>query len=705
MDSIHIKQPKKPLALVVDDDNASRITMGAALRKAGFEIEQAASGKSGIALFDEKKPDLICLDVMMPQMDGFATCREIRKRPGGEYVQILMVTGLEDNESIEEAFRAGGNDFVSKPINWTMFSHRAHYMLRAGEALKDLYLSRSFLAKTQEIAKIGNWQVDLQNNLCTISPEALHILGLSGGPREEITVKELLDTLIGTEQPEIYATVEEAIRERKTFTVNFQKTLTDSSIRYIYMYGQVLRTESGAPEFLLGVVHDSTQMKQAEEEIRYLAFYDSLTGLANRTLFLNRLNSVLEHSKRKKQSFALLFMDIDQFKQINDTMGHHAGDILLKNTADMIKQSIRRVDTVAITSTEEPHTLVARHGGDEFVLILSDIASPESAAIAARRLIAAIPQKQVIDGQEISVSASIGISVFPEDGQEANALLKHADIAMYHAKKNGGNNYQFFKKSLNRAVLSRFTLEQDMKSAIANKEFSLHFQPQLHFLNRGIMGAEALIRWNHPKKGFMPPDKFIPIAEESGLILDINKWVIEEACRQNRIWKDKGLHPVRIALNLSGYKLAEQNIVQLLEQNLKKHSLPGDAIEVEVTENVLMRDTEAIVETLLGIKNLGIKVAIDDFGTGYSSLSYLTSFHVDVIKIDRSFVMHCSDKEKNRVIIKAIIAMGHSLGMKIVAEGIETEEQFRLLKEYGCDEYQGNYFSPPIPAIKFEKLI
>ncbi|MFT5699087.1 MAG: diguanylate cyclase (GGDEF)-like protein/PAS domain S-box-containing protein [Desulforhopalus sp.] len=696
---------KKPLALVVDDDNASRITMAAALRKAGFETEQASNGDSAIAIFLEKQPELIFLDVMMPGMDGFTTCREIRKCPGGEYVQILMVTGLDDSKSIEESFQAGGNDFFSKPINWTVFGHRARYMLRAGQALKDAHLSRRLLAQTQDVAKIGNWKIDFQNNLCSISAEAMSLLGLKPDSKEDLSISEMLDVIIGQNKPEVYTSVVDAIRDRDPFIINFQKETPAGAERHIYMHGEILRNETGIPDFLLGVIQDSTEMKRAEEEIRYLAFYDNLTGLANRTLFLDRLKKNIEYSDRKDRSFALLFMDIDNFKQINDTMGHHAGDILLKNTAEIIQQCVRRSDTVGVNGIDAPDNLVARHGGDEFVLILSEIGSPESAALVARRLLEAIPQTQIIENHEISVTASIGISIFPEDGSDTDVLFRHADTAMYHAKKSGRNNFQFFKQSLNEAAVARFSLEQDLKVALAQGDFVLYFQPQLQLLNEKIVGAEALIRWIHPEKGFIAPDQFISIAEDCGLIVDINKWVIRKACEQSRIWRDQGLPDIRIAVNLSGYRLAEQAIVETLQKNMVHYAVKGDALEVEVTENVLMHDTKAIVETLSGIKKLGVGVSLDDFGTGYSSLSYLTFFQVDAIKIDRSFVMGCTDNDKNRVIIKAIIAMGHSLGMKIVAEGVETLEHFHFLKEYGCDECQGFYFSPPVPANEFEQLV
>ncbi|TKB06453.1 EAL domain-containing protein [Desulforhopalus sp. IMCC35007] len=696
---------KKPLALVVDDDNASRITMVAALRKAGFETEQADNGEKAVDVFTLRQPDLVFLDVMMPGMDGFDTCRAIRACPGGEYVQILMVTGLDDTKSIEKSFLAGGNDFVSKPINWAVFGHRARYMLRAGKALKDAYLSRGLLAQTQDVAKIGNWKIDFQTGLCTISSEAMVLLGFGAEVKEDLSISEMLDLLIGQHKPDVYDTVVDSIRGRESFTINFQRETPQGSAQHIYMRGETLLNENRKPDFLLGVVQDITRMKRAEDEIRYLAFYDSLTGLANRTLFLDRLKKIIEYSERNGRSFALLFMDIDNFKQINDTMGHYAGDILLKNTAAIIKKCTRKSDTVGIKGLNSPGNLVARHGGDEFVLILAEIASPESAAIVARRLLEAIPQPQIIENQEISVTTSIGISVYPEDGTDTDVLFRHADTAMYHAKKIGRNNFQFFDESFNAAAVARFSLEQDLKVALANDDFILYFQPQFNLIDQKVVGVEALIRWNHREKGFIAPDQFIAIAEDCGLIVEINKWVIRAACEQSRKWSNKGLADVRIAVNLSGYRLGEQDIVGTLKANLDKFSLSGRNIEVEVTENVLMQNTEAIVETLKGMKELGVRVSLDDFGTGYSSLSYLTSFQVDVIKIDRSFVMGCISNNKNKVIIKAIIAMGHSLGMKIVAEGVETLEQFEFLKKYDCDECQGYYFSPAVPAIEIEQRL
>jgi diguanylate cyclase (GGDEF)-like protein len=471
------------------------------------------------------------------------------------------------------------------------------------------------------------------------------------------------------------------------------------------MHGEAILADKKDQEFMIGVIQDSSLMKQAEEEIRYLAFYDNLTGLANKALFQDRLNKTIDHSERSEQSFALLVLGIDNLALLNNSLGQSAGDILLKNTADIIRQSIRRSDSLAKTGQENLNSVLARQDGDTFALILTSLKSPDSAALVANRLLKETQEKLTIDGQEISALTSIGISVYPDDATDAETLLKHADTAMHHARKQGGNNYQFFKESLNQAVINRFALERDMKNALKNGDFTLYYQPQLRLSDKKIIGAEALIRWKHSEKGIIPPNKFIPTAEECGLIVDINRFVVKRACAQNRQWLNKGLPAIRIAINLSGYKLAEQNIEKTIKDYLKYYSLDGNAIEVEITENVLIQDTNDITKALYEIKELGIKIALDDFGTGYSSLSYLTSFQVDTIKIDRSFVMGCIGNQRNRVIIRTIIAMGHSLGMGIVAEGIETLEQYEFLKECECDECQGYYFSKPVPAEDFELLL
>ncbi len=697
---------KNSLAMVVDDDSSLRIVMSAALKKIGLDVIDAGGGNQAIELFKSEKPDIILLDVMMPEIDGFAVCKKIREQPDGQFVQILMVTGLEDVDSTQKAFDVGANGFVTKPMNHTMLGQRVLYMLRAGSAFRELHISQNQLAKTQELAKIGNWQIDFKSDEFNCSSEACILLGL-GSNDDRPLLEHFFSTIVPQDRQRVKQTLEKAIEDKKSTSIEYQICSSDTDKKYILNKSQMIYDEQSHPVMMLGIVQDVSQLKQAEEEIRFLAFYDGLTGLANRMLFMDRLEQTIEGATRHKKHFALLFLDLDNFKGINDSLGHHIGDLLLIKIAENIKKSIRGSDSATRLGDANPYenSVIARLGGDEFTILVTELNDPESAAVIARRLLRTIPTTHNFEGNDVSITTSIGISVFPEDGNKAEILLKNADTAMYHAKSEGRNTYQFFMDSMNKAALERFSIDRDLKKALQNNEFVLHYQPQIDLITREIVGAEALIRWYHPHRGMIPPDRFIPIAEESGMIIDINKWVLRTAGLQSKLWIEQGYESLTVAINLSGYKLASQNIVQSVESALKEINFSASRMEIEITENILMQDNEETIATLNKLKDFNLKLALDDFGTGYSSLSYLTSFPVDTIKIDRSFVMGCTTQKNNLVIIKAIIAMGHSLGKKIIAEGIETEEQYHFLRELGCEEGQGYFFSHPVPPAEFEKLL
>ena len=699
-----IKTKQKPLALVVDDDFSLRLSMRAALLKADFKVLEAEGGRQALEIFQSQKPDLILLDVIMPGMNGYETCTTIRKMPGGKYVQILMVTGLDDIESIELAFQAGANDFVSKPLNWLLLGHKAKYMLRAGNAFEALSQSQKRLQKTQEIARIGNWEIKLSTNEFHCSPDACLLLGYNNCDNG-ISFKEFLTPVLDEDLGYVEKKLDYAVKAKQPLSINYRIMLEDKIERHILNQAVILYNETDQPEIMMGVIQDVTKMKLAEEEIRQLAFYDSLTGIANRWLFQNRLEHEIQKAKRQNETFALLFLDLDHFKKINDSYGHHIGDLLLKNTAQILLECIRSSDTICRKNEEEFDSTVARFGGDEFIIILSNIKNPESAAIIARRIIKEVPAVQNLQGHMLTITASIGISIFPSDGTEPEILLKNADYAMYQAKEYGRNNFKFYEKSLNLAAIERFSLENDLVKALERDEFLLYYQPQVDLATQKIIGAEALIRWLHPHKGLLKPGKFIQLAEDSGLIIKINKWLIETICRQNNEWVKAGVGPLRISFNLSGYQLSTQHLVQIIRENLRKNDLDPKYLEVEITESVLMQDSHDTVSILEQIKDMHIKIALDDFGTGYSSLSYLTSFNVHTIKIDRSFIMGCTLKKNHLVIVKAIIAMGNSLGMKVVAEGIETSEQLELMKKMGVQEGQGYLFKPPVPPEDFFLLL
>jgi len=447
-------------------------------------------------------------------------------------------------------------------------------------------------------------------------------------------------------------------------------------------------------------------LKRSNEQIRYIAYHDDLTGLPNRAMFQEYLNHVIADARRCDKQFALLFLDIDDFKRVNDTLGHQAGDRLLQEITDRLAQCLRRADYVARIDTRgEADELLARLGGDEFVILLPDLKDAHAASSLATRLITALAEPLAIDDHEFYISASIGITLYPSDGKDADELVKNADIAMYHAKEQGKNDYQYYLESMNVLAHERLALENKLRRALENDELRLHYQPQVDVVSGAIVGLEALLRWHHPVEGCIPPGLFMPVAEETGLILAVGEWVINEACRQSSAWLKAGLATPPIAVNLSGLQFGKQDLPGLIHTALARHGLNARQIEVEITESVIMSQPQHAVKELSAIRDQGVSIALDDFGTGYSSFSYLHRFPIDTLKIDRSFIHEIGGKEENAEIVAAIIAMAHILKLRVVAEGIEDVTQYALLSERGCDVMQGFLFSRPLPAEQVPQLL
>jgi diguanylate cyclase (GGDEF)-like protein len=440
------------------------------------------------------------------------------------------------------------------------------------------------------------------------------------------------------------------------------------------------------------VFRDVTVARALVEQVAHLAEHDHLTGLPNRLLLNDRLNQAIAMASRNKNLMAILFLDLDNFKHINDSLGHPAGDKLLQSVAGRLLRCVRAPDTVS------------RQGGDEFVLLLHNLRHAEDPATTARRILNALKEAHSIEGHDLHVTASIGISVFPEDGMDAETLLKNADTAMYQAKESGRQNFRFFKPEMNIKAVERQSMEEDLRRAIERHEFTLHYQPIVNLKSESITGAEALLRWTHPTQGFVPPAAFIPVAENSGLILSIGAWVLREACRQAKAWADAGLRPIMISVNVSALQFRSEGFLDSLTAILKETGLRPESLILEVTESVLMERAKRGILTLRILREKGVQVAIDDFGTGYSSLSYLREFNVDSLKIDQSFVREIATTSNEKSIVSAIISMGRSLGLRVVAEGVETPEALAFLKAQDCDEAQGYYFSPAIPAAQFAEL-
>jgi diguanylate cyclase (GGDEF)-like protein/PAS domain S-box-containing protein len=458
-----------------------------------------------------------------------------------------------------------------------------------------------------------------------------------------------------------------------------------------------VRDDEGHPSGLIGYLHDITERKRTEEQINALAYHDPLTGLANRTLLFRMVDQALEVAQRNNMNGALLFIDLNRFKPINDTLGHTLGDRLLVEIADRLRATLRAED------------VVARIGGDEFVVGLLDIARSDHASIVAQKILAAIAEPYFIDGHELQVGAAIGISLYPRDGADIEALLAAADIAMYRAKHGGhgdhdGAGYAFYAEDMNARAAERLRIEAGLRRALERDELLLHYQPKVAIADGRIVGAEALVRWNHPERGLVPPGEFIPVAEETGLILQVSEWVLEAACAQSRRWQDAGLPALKIAINLSAREF-NPKLPARIGAALARHGIPPELLDLEITEGMLMNSTEQVIAMMAELAAMGVSLSLDDFGTGYSSLSYLRRFPIDSLKIDRSFVIDLPDDANASAIASAIVSMSKRLQHRVVAEGVETRAQLQFLEAHGCDEIQGYFFSPPLPPEKFEAMV
>lgn len=441
------------------------------------------------------------------------------------------------------------------------------------------------------------------------------------------------------------------------------------------------------------VIHEITERKQDEERVHYQANYDELTSLPNRALFLDRLNQTLAAASRSRDKVGLMFIDLDGFKLVNDTLGHDIGDLLLQEAAERLKHCVRNTDTVA------------RLGGDEFTVVMPNLHDPRDAPLVAQRILDSLSQTFELSGHETFVSASIGITVYPQDATEVGELLRNADGAMYQAKERGKANYQFFTDELNRELQERMLIKNGLAKAMVQGELALHYQPKMNLESGAITGVEALMRWNSEELGTVAPNRFIPVLEETGMVVEIGEWAIHAACAQHRKWRDRGLPPVRIAVNLSTRQLREISFVSVFERALKENGIGADGLEIEITESMLMSDAAGTVAALDALHELGIRVTMDDFGTGHSSLSVLKRFPIDSIKIDGSFVADIATSADDAEIIRTIITMGKTLNREVVAEGVENQEQVDLLREYRCDQIQGYFISPPAPAQEITEFL
>jgi diguanylate cyclase (GGDEF)-like protein len=570
-------------------------------------------------------------------------------------------------------------------------------------SLAELRQSEERLTSAERLAHLGGFSMDPLTQNIQCSQEFSRIYSIDD-PDDPISLDSLLSRVHSEDRESMRSALMSCLREGRPFSLDHRTIVLDGSERILHFQAERTVTPSGTP-LIEGTVQDITQRKHVEEQVRYLAYHDVLTGLGNRRLLKENLSLSLNEARRESTIVAVLFIDLDGFKVINDTLGHSAGDHLLKRVANRLVKTVRSSDVIESRSRGQVRSMVSRFGGDEFTILLTGLGDPGDAGKVARRILQSLTEPFDLEDHEVVVSGSIGIATWPTDGHDVETLLRNCDTAMYHAKENGRNNFQFYADSMNAIIFKRLVLESKLRRAMERDELTLYYQPKVEIATGKVTGLEALARWRDPELGVVPPSEFIPVAEETGLIRAVGEWVLRAAIQQLKEWEESELEATQVSVNVSGYQLEQTSFGRGIGDLLEEIAIDPARLELEVTESALMKYEDNAVAALRDLKDLGVGLSLDDFGTGYSSLSYLRYLPIDTLKIDRSFVRQADVEPGDGVLIGAIISMAKILGLQVVVEGVETKDQFDLLLELGCDVIQGNLFSEPVPAEEVPRMI
>jgi len=643
--------------LVADGNTESRNYAVKHLSQSGFEVESAVNGQEALYKFVLSRPDLVLVDEALPGLDGFRVCEAIRRDPHGHDVPIILVLREQDGRAIARGFRVGATDFITRPVNWLLLSLRKKYILRAHTALRQLKKSEAGLDFAQRLARMGSWTWDPRKRELQWSDQLARLLHLDGEP----SFDRLLSVVHDDDKAELAHLFQIAFQSGDGFSIDHRIDLGgERDEMHVHQEVEVILDSGGAPVQIRGVVQDITHRIRADRKIRYLAYYNSLTGLPNRQFFSDHLARYLELAQVEQTNGAVLFIDIDSLKRVNDTFGHQFGDLLINAVAKRL-EALTAGFRLA-TNPDEQTTVLAHSGGGLFLMMVYPYPGEGGLIRLAQRIISELSKPYRLEERELFITASIGCISFPEHGREVGVIIRNGERAMFHAKREGRNTYQIYTPELRGGSPEILSLESDLRRAVERGQLVVHYQPKLHIPTGRIRGVEALLRWQHPEKGMVSPARFIPLAEENGLILSIGAWVLDRACHEIRRLHDAGL-PSSVAVNLSGRQFLRQ------------------------------------------LKDRGIRVSVDDFGTGYSSLSYLKRFPIDVLKIDGAFVRNIEDDQDNQAITSAILAMCHRLSLEAVAECVETEAQLALLRELHCDYAQGYLIGRPMPLEELTELL
>ncbi|MCU7839438.1 MAG: EAL domain-containing protein [Candidatus Thiodiazotropha sp. (ex Troendleina suluensis)] len=700
-----------PKILMVDDQEANLVALEAVLEELEVDLVRAGSGNEALSALVDQAFTLVLLDVQMPDMDGFEVAELMRGNIRTRTVPIIFVTAIsKEKEHVFKGYESGAVDYLLKPLVPAILLSKVRVFLELNQQKEELQrmLDRLEINNRRLKHEIGEriateQQLKKLSRAIEQSPASVVITDTEGriefvntkfelvtGYTADEVLGQMLDLLKSGHTPSsTYQEMQQSLDAGEVWRgeINNKKKSGEPFWEHISI-SPIRRSDGGISNYV-SVQEDITLRKEYEDRLLHQANYDDITDLPNRILALDRITQESARVKQLGVRMAVLFIDLDDFKKINETMGHRIGDRILAEAADRLSHIVRQGDTVA------------RLGGDEFLMILVDFSSESGAETTARKVLDTFTEPFFIDGQSIVITASIGITYAPDDAVNPHVLMQNAEAAMYRAKDVGRNSYQFFTPEINEAVTRRLTLETHLRKALDNDELDVHFQPILDVKSGRPLGAEALSRWNSPELGSVPPDHFIPVAESTGLIHVLGKRILVQAIEQANRWEKEHGQALYVAVNFSSRQFSRGNLVRTISEILVQQEMPPDMLKMEITERMLIQHDASTIALLQELKEMGIQFSIDDFGTGYSSLSYLKQFPIDTLKIDRSFIRDITDDPDDAVLVKAIIAMAHGLGLQVVAEGVETREQLAFIQQQGCDLVQGYYFSKPLSADEF----
>ncbi|KQY81919.1 MULTISPECIES: bifunctional diguanylate cyclase/phosphodiesterase [Roseateles] len=702
--------PPRPRVLLVDDDEVNLLLTAAALRERGFEVTEADSGSEALAQLSTRAPDVVVLDALMPELDGFETCALLRATPGFESMPVLMLTGLDDEASINRAYQAGATDFFVKSSQWSLLDGRLRYLLRSSRTRLELERSKAKLARAQDLARMGSfeWRRGVAGSF-SISAEGLRVFGR--GPQDKLDFIGVMRMVPSDDRHVFLRLLRDVVAHTSVLITDLPLTLPDGRQRVVHIEAEPEFSEQGAVSGYTGILQDVTDRRQAEDRIRQLAHFDALTGLPNRRQLIWRVERAIESARRGGHEVGLLLIDLDRFKVINDTLGHAAGDELLIEVGKRLRGCVRHSDQIMEGVLEglgnRSHRgleAVGRLGGDEFVALLPEVADERDAERVADRVLDALREPIFVGGQECFVTASVGIAIYPRDGQSMADLLRNSDVAMYAVKSQGRNASAIYSPQLAGHGKQKLELESALHKALERNEIVLHYQPKIDVRAARMVGAEALMRWQRGNV-LVPPADFIPLAEETGLIVPLSEWALKEAARQAKLWSLQFGFADSIAVNLPSRLFERTDLVEHIHQCVSAYGVPHRSIQLEITENNLMKDLQNVIPSLHRLNEVGVEISIDDFGTGYSSLAYLTTLPISEVKVDRTFVRDLGITPQSSAVVTAIIALARALGLRVIAEGVETLRQMEVLHRLGCSLMQGFLFSKALPADELERWI